>query len=758
MAFGESAGTERSPGEHQLDFIAGVTQYSRMTATQRVAISSSSNSPLEAFAGTIQPTKTAPLYSAGLAVVAFAMVLLPLLYVGLIGFTGWGVIFHLKTNTWILESESGRAGFFRFILYLGPAIAGGILVFFMVKPFFAPKAKSSEPVTLDPAHEPLLFQFVAKICRLVGSSVPSRIDVDCDVNASAALKRGFWSRDLVLTIGLPLAAGLDMRQFAGVLAHEFGHFAQGAGMRLTYVIRRVNFWFARVVYERDEWDVQLEQSAKTGDLRIGVILHLARACIWLSRKVLWALMQTGNAISCFMLRQMEYDADSYEAKLAGSDAFAETASRLRILNVAIQSSFEYVKETWINHRLPENLPSLIQYKAGCLPAEVHQKLTTAAAAEKTGWFDTHPCDSDRIQAARSLKEPGIFRLTDPATALFSDFDALSKQVTRHEYESRFELEFSDETLINNEEALRDSAASAQAEAMIAKYYGTVPISLKPLLEPTQVPALTTGGAIMEEWQTARNDSDALRSRAEESSKECVQLQNRLSDLTIAHYLLKAGFLLKPREFGLPETAVSMGDQMNGVASGMEETRAAILKPMETIEPFQAALRQRVTLALGFLLADPATSPERVAEVSHLAKLLGAVAVEMLTAHSLGAKLNAFRVLGMNRDSKENPEELDNVAFELAGTIQKEVSGLRDRLNALSYPFPNSQGQSTVAEYLRSGQPAENDLQRSYLEGCSHVERLFALHFRLLGRVLAETDSAEASLEVLHPQSAQELRP
>ena len=95
-----------------------------------------------------------------------------------------------------------------------------------------------------------------------------------------------------------------MRQFAGVLAHEFGHFAQGAGMRLTYVIRRINLWFARVVYERDEWDLKLEQSAKTSDWRMRIVLQMARGCVWLSRRILWALMHAGNAISCFMLRQM----------------------------------------------------------------------------------------------------------------------------------------------------------------------------------------------------------------------------------------------------------------------------------------------------------------------------------------------------------------------------------------------------------------------------------------------------------------------
>lgn len=53
----------------------------------------------------------------------------------------------------------------------------------------------------------------------------------------------------MLTIGLPLVAGLSLQQLAGVLAHEFGHFSQGAGMRLTYIVRSINAWFLRVVYE-----------------------------------------------------------------------------------------------------------------------------------------------------------------------------------------------------------------------------------------------------------------------------------------------------------------------------------------------------------------------------------------------------------------------------------------------------------------------------------------------------------------------------
>ena len=127
-----------------------------MTTSAEVVAVPGGVSPLEGFTGPIARTKTGLLYKAGLAIVAFAMVLLPLIYLALIALTAWAVLFHLKNDTWIFDGASGRGAIFRLILYLGPAVAGGILVFFMVKPFFAARAKSPDPITLDPGNEPLL--------------------------------------------------------------------------------------------------------------------------------------------------------------------------------------------------------------------------------------------------------------------------------------------------------------------------------------------------------------------------------------------------------------------------------------------------------------------------------------------------------------------------------------------------------------------------------------------------------------------------
>ena len=699
-------------------------------------------SPLRAFTGVIVPARTGLLYKAGLALVAFAMVLLPTIYFGLILLVAWGVFYHLTNDTWIVSSGSGLL--FRLVGYLGPAAAGGILVFFMVKPLLARQQKAVEPLALDPMKEPLLFGFVEKICALVRAPVPSRIDVDCQVNASASLRRGLWSKDLVLTIGMPLASGLDMRQFAGVLAHEFGHFAQGAGMRLTYVIRKINLWFARLVYQRDRWDVQLDKAAQTADFRIAIVLQTARGCVWLTRRILWVLMHAGHAISCFMLRQMEYDADSYEAKLAGSDAFASTAACLPVLNAATQFAYADVQRSWSNNRLPENLPLLIDHKATALPADVERELSTARASARTGWFDTHPCDADRIRAARRLNEPGAFRVAKPTADLFADFDALCKAVTRHQYQKQLGLEFANENLMPAEEFLLESAANTEAETGVRKFYRGVNISLKALLAKSDWPPPTDQVDVVTEWDEQRKASEDLRGSAESISNACGEQERRFLDATAVHYLANARFKVDPEEFGLPDYANSIARQEVVARSLMDQAQAAIARQHADLEPFIRALRQRVTLALRF--AQTTASANTLTEIDALASILTAVGAEMPGLREIGAKMRALALLAQNRDNHPDVAQVDKVTSTLAAEIQTQIGGIQGRLEEFPYPFPHAIGQLTVAEYARSEKPAGSEAERVYLESEAHVNRLFDLHFRLLGKLLTHAAVAEETLE------------
>jgi len=283
---------------------------------------------LAALEGSIPHVWKSPFYLFGLLIVATVILLLPLVYLGLIALTGYGLDYHILNHVDILDMPArihgrGVIGIMtlRLAAYFGPILIGMILLVFMIKPLFARPARSERRLSFVRENEPVLFAFVDKLCEVVRAPVPRRIDVDCDINAAAFFRRGFLSflgRDLVLQIGAPLVAGLSLREFAGVLAHEFGHFSQGTGMRLTYIVGSVNGWFARVVYQRDTWDEQLVAlSQEQGWFRLFFLV--ARLFVWLTRWILWMLMIVAHAVSCSLLRQMEYDADRYWAHVCGSE-------------------------------------------------------------------------------------------------------------------------------------------------------------------------------------------------------------------------------------------------------------------------------------------------------------------------------------------------------------------------------------------------------------------------------------------------------
>ena len=388
------------------------------------------------FAGRIQPTELSWAYRVGLLVVAVAMLLLPLIYLGVIVLAAAGVWWHLTAHEWWMHG--GSTGIqWRATAYVAPAVAGVVVTFFMIKPAFARRPALPDPLTVTASQHPALFAFITDICRHVRAPVPRLVQVDCQVNASAGFAPGLRSvfqRDLVLTIGLPLVRALSVRELAGVLAHEFGHFAQGSGLTLTMLVRGINRWFSRVVYERDNWDARLDQwSQKRG--RLSLLIMPSRAAVWLSRRILTLLMVGGHAISCFMTRQMEYDADSYEVKIAGSDAFARTMRRLDELNQATAQSGPHIRSELAKRRLPADLPlflvTWVRWRAA--PATVPDE----RARKSASLFDTHPWDDDRLAAAARAGDRGILvGGNDAATGLFSNFDWLSRHATRHHYEER----------------------------------------------------------------------------------------------------------------------------------------------------------------------------------------------------------------------------------------------------------------------------------------------------------------------------------
>lgn len=689
--------------------------------------------------GTLAPTRLRPAYRLGLLVVAFAMVLLPIVYLGVIAGAVTVVWWHVTNNTWILEG----GGLPRLIVYLGPAIAGLVLVFFMVKPVLAREAVPRGGVELDRRSQPLLFSFIHDVCRQVRAPVPESVRVDCQVNASASFAGGVMpGGGLVLTIGLPLAAGLTIRELGGVLAHEFGHFAQGSGMRLTMIVRGINAWFARVVYQRDRWDVTLDHLAKTGDWRFAIILQLSRGAVWATRKLLLVLMMAGHGVSCFMTRQMEYDADSYEIKLAGSDAFIETTARLRELTLAARASYGDLKEAWQRRALPANFPSFLVARGLAIPQATRLE-ARAVPAGTTGWFDTHPSDADRVRAAREAASPGVLTGGDrEASALFANFDKVGLEATRHHYEHDLGLELGSTRLVETGDALDESHKHAEGDRSLEMFFGDRFSAFRPIaVEARRAPAAD----LDRDRREAAAAMARVRANFGDTFRRVEQLELRRDAVAVAADLLASGF---GSVEGDDETFNGVGDTRVADADAAGKLKALAA----TLAPFDRAAATRLACAVGLLgepeSADDPDSPvtlddpaRRVlaAEALLIMRALGALAAVWPSLQQCRRLVVVIGQLMANRPNVKEPAALDQLIEQRLSQTVKVLKDIREGVGDVPCPEPDGRRTLPLGTVIGVAEGAPD------LRPPDIVQRSISTYFRLLGRLSGIALEVEAAL-------------
>jgi len=100
---------------------------------------------LNAMDGRIERVRTGPAYQLGLLLAAIVVLVLPVVYLSLIGLVGYAVYWHAVNNAEVLGTVNGRAAI---LAYFGPMLAGVIVLLFMIKPLLARAVDDSVPLTL----------------------------------------------------------------------------------------------------------------------------------------------------------------------------------------------------------------------------------------------------------------------------------------------------------------------------------------------------------------------------------------------------------------------------------------------------------------------------------------------------------------------------------------------------------------------------------------------------------------------------------
>lgn len=543
----------------------------------------------------------------------------------------------------------------------------------------------------------------------------------------------------MLTIGLPLVAGLNLPQFAGVLAHEFGHFSQGAGMRLTYMIRSISFWFTRVVYERDVWD---ERLVAWSEGQFSFVFSLARLFVWLTRKILWVLMMLGHAVGGFLLRQMEFDADRYETRLAGSETFEATCRRLLVLNVATQGAHVDLGRFFKEGRLGDNLPKLMLHNVDQIPAEVLAKLNTAIDESKTGLFDTHPADQERIASARRENAAGVFHADQPASVLFADFTGLSINVTLDFYRAIFGPQFTTIQVLPTERLLVHQGRQVEANKALRRYFQGQFSLLRPLHLPnTWITAPAEPKACVARLKAARQ---AMLDRLAEYTEAYTEY-DKADDVVLE--AAQADVLIR---VGLPVPENALGVPMHDCIATRQACNAALGRQYQAeprLAEFERAAGDRLQAALELLQVPQVAARLKDASrwQNEVQKILDALVVVLRHSPTLIELRQAhlgLATLASQLEAHGKDESLISGLIKRMGEVHRLVLELRSDCEAVAYPFDHAKGSISVGDYVLKALPVENDLGSIYEAGEEILGSVYDLYARLVGRLTEIAEKIE----------------
>lgn len=620
-------------------------------------------------------------YMVGLLIVTLLCVAVPAVYLGFTGAIAYGWFWYITH----IHHHLPRAWQLIVLIYTVPVLGGAMLVLFLLRPLFAPSPRPREALKLDPVEEADFVAGVHVLCRAIGVSPPAEIRLSWDANASVRFRSGLsvFTRQKVLTIGLSLVSGLSARQFVGVLAHEFGHFAQRFGMTCSFLVNSVNRWLEHCAYGEDAWSRKLHEWSDTAaeeegwfSTLVGLSSLVALVAIALTRRLMALLFHVSLGLSRYMSRQMEFDADRYEALLAGSAAFRGTARTLRALNHAFEEVNSANIEAWQEHRLLRDIPEAVAVHARGYNAtrltkieyEVHERTTAR-------YWDSHPPDVERIDNAEKRRAPGIYLDETPAAQLFKDFAGWSQRVTRQFYAEQG-VKCTDDQLRSRDEILGHVRGRGQQREQVDRFFNGQ-FQKWPLLQLT---AKRSADAARFGWQEC---IDAIRARSPEIARSWSQAFQAHERRHVLRTAVRLG--ATSRQVGLPGADRS-AEELDAELENITARRLPFRKPLE--EAF-ALYAMRIEHAIESM---PESERVTAARMRDTLAAMGVLEPEVSALEEFGGAMNAFASIAQT--SGQMPAGFDKLESTF-GELAAQVLARSDRI------AQSVTANGTVGAYLRA---------------------------------------------------------
>jgi len=314
-------------------------------------------------------------------------------------------------------------------------IAFGVMCFIFTIKFIFSKTVDEQPLQVEIKRKdhPVLFEYIEKLSKEVGTQFPKKIYLTPDVNASVSYNSSFWSMFFPvrknLRIGLGLVNTLTLSEFKATMAHEFGHFSQRSMKTGSYVYT-MNKIIYNLAYQQDQYDETLRDWASRGGW-FGIFISLAGLVVQVFRAILRASYQGLNVTYMALSREMEYHADLIACSAAGNEAIISTLRKIEYAGAAYDATLSGVNSMSIKEKKKvsdiysyhSKMMNALSTSVGFSEGDVKPRVIV-----KDQWA-SHPSRQEREANINTVKI-NASQLGESAWVLFNNPDVTRKEMTQ----------------------------------------------------------------------------------------------------------------------------------------------------------------------------------------------------------------------------------------------------------------------------------------------------------------------------------------
>jgi Zn-dependent protease with chaperone function len=345
---------------------------------------------------------------------------------------GFWVVSYVK-NLWTLAFGIGLIGF------------GVMVLYFLLKFVFKRKTiDRSGMIEITVKDQPVLFDFIKKLAEETQTPLPKRIYLSPNVNAGVFYDSSFWSMFLPvsknLNIGLGLVNSVNVSEFKGVIAHEFGHFSQKS-MKVGSYVYNVNHIIHDMLFDNDDYERTLATWGNASQY-FYFFAELTGIVVKIIKEILEDLYAVINERYMALSRQMEFHADAVAASVSGSTPLIHALYRSDIAESCYLNVLSYCDAWTSENRKARNVYELhsiaMKNFADAHHLTVEHSLSQASAKYylnrviiKDQWA-SHPSIIEREKQLNHLNIDADI-VTDSAWTLFTNVEKLQREVTETLY-------------------------------------------------------------------------------------------------------------------------------------------------------------------------------------------------------------------------------------------------------------------------------------------------------------------------------------